>query len=200
MSKVNPLSKLWLDNGEVKIYAQELVNTFDIDQANSYKVLRESLNSLWTRSLWLYGDCKDGEKIRWLSRQKYSEGEGSITINFGREVVGYLSGMVDYFTSDKILAASGFKSVYSIRLYELCCQCLNTGWRVISVEDLRYAFGLENEYEKWSDLRHWVLNKAVNEINEKSDIVVSYSVIKAGRNIKAIKILIERNDQYQLPL
>jgi plasmid replication initiation protein len=157
---------------------------------------------LYNRSIWIsgYGNPKEGEKIRWLSRQKYSERKGEVTFNFGREVITHLSGMVDFFTSYKILAVSGFKSVHSIRIYELCAQFKKTGYRVITVTDFRTILGLENEYAKWNDLSKNVLLKALKEINTKSDISVQFQLIKRGRNIHAIKFLIDHNDQYQLPL
>jgi len=195
-SKINPFSKHWLENGEVEVSAQDLVNIFGIDQKSSYRVLKESLDKLANRWVWL----SPTEKIRWLSQQKYSEGQGEIVFNFSREMVMNLSGMVDYFTSYKIMAASGFKSVYSIRIYEFCKQYENTGIRIDTVESLRSMLGTEYKYSSWSLFRQFAIKPAVKEINEKSDITVRFEVVKKGRNIHAVKFLIDRNTQYQLPL
>jgi plasmid replication initiation protein len=177
-----------------------LVTLFGIGQENAYRTLKDSVDKLWGRTVLLEGDWKDGKKIRWLSSQKYSEGKGQITINFGREMLKEISGMVDYFTSYKLLAVSGFKSIHSVRVYELCKQFIGTGFRIVTVADFRLYLGLENEHADWRNLKKWTLDRTLKEINSKSDLTVNYTLIKKGRNIHAIKFLIDKNDQYSLPL
>lgn len=76
-------------------------------------------------------------------------------------------------------------SNYSVRLYELLVQ-----WKqakktpVFELEKFRGQLGLESdEYQTMSNFKKRVLNLAVEEINEKSDLNVSYTQKKKGRKI-----------------
>jgi hypothetical protein len=75
------------------------------------------------------------------------------------------------------------KSAYSIRLYELLCQWLSTGKKDVSVDWLREYWQLTDSYGKMCDLKRWIIDVSVREINEHSNIWVKYSQRKAGRTI-----------------
>ena len=197
ISKVNPLSKAWLTGGEVVIHASEWVDTFGGDIKNAYPILKESMEQLYNRSIVLWGDSENGEQIRWLSRKKYLLREGQITISLGRECLEYISGMVDYFTSYKLLAVSGFRSVHSIRIYEIARQFVATGWRHIEIDDLRRMLQLENHYPIWQDFKRRVIDSACKEISKKSDLKLTYDIVKKGRKVVAIKLNVEQQ-QHQL--
>ncbi len=200
ISKVNPLGKMWLDSdSEVVIHASEWAEAWDCDIKHAYPVLKESMESLYNRSIILWGDNDNGEQIRWLSRKKYLLREGQITISFGRECSEYISGMVDYFTSYKLLAVSGLKSVNAIRIYELARQFISTGWRYIELDDLRRMLQLENQYPIWQDFKRRVIDAACKEISNKSDLKLTYDIIKKGRKVIAIKLKVKQQ-QHQLPL
>jgi plasmid replication initiation protein len=49
-------------------------------------------------------------------------------------------------------------------------QFKSTGYCRISLEDLRYSLALFEKYEATKDLRKWVIDTAVKEINEKTPI------------------------------
>ena len=106
--------------------------------------------------------------------------------------------MVDQFTSYELLSVSGLKSSYSVRVYELARQFLNTGWRYIDLKDFRVMLELENRYPVCTDLRKRVLDRACNEINKKSDLILSYKIIKKGRSVHAIKLTVDKKIQSEL--
>src|SRR5699024_3331756 len=85
-----------------------------------------------------------------------------------------------------------FDSVYSVRLYELLTQwraakkapCLELG-----VFRQQMELGV-NEYKRMNDCKKRVLDLAVNEINEKSDLKVKYENVKKGRSITGFKFVV----------
>ena len=93
----------------------------------------------------------------------------------------FLSNLSTEFT--KYLASDliGVTSTYAIRLYELLVQYQSIGKREISVVDLRWMFELQNKYPVWADLKRWVIDQAVKEINEFSPLSVTYETKKTGR-------------------
>ena len=42
-------------------------------------------------------------------------------------------------------------------------------------------FELQNKYPVWADLKRWVIDQAVKEINEFSPLSVTYETKKTGR-------------------
>ena len=74
-------------------------------------------------------------------------------------------------------------TVNSIRNYELLKQFVAVGQRIFSVEDYKCTLGIEKKYSQNTDLRMYVLDPAVKEINAYTDIRVHYEM--AGRGPKA---------------
>lgn len=54
---------------------------------------------------------------------------------------------------------------------------------MISIDDLRYYFGITTEYSRLEAFKRRVLEPALVEINEKTDLVISYEQKKKGRTI-----------------
>ena len=194
LSKIDPMGKAWLEGGKAKVTAKEWSEVFGLDIKSSYKRLKKSADNLYNRSIRINGDNLNGERIRWLSAEKYNMNDGYVTVMFGREILHYLSGMVDQFTSYKLLNVSGLKSTHSIRMYELVRQFISTGWRYIELDNLRYMLKIHNSYSHWRDLKKRVIERACMEITEKSDLLLSYQPIKRGRSVHAIRIKIVKKD------
>lgn len=92
---------------------------------------------------------------------------------------------------------STLNSVYSVRLYELVVQ-----WKtakktpLFELEILRGQLGLGvNDYKQMNDFKKRVLELAVNEINEKTDLKVSYEQEKKGRKIIGFKFKVLAKDK-----
>ncbi len=88
-------------------------------------------------------------------------------------------------------AALSFESKFSLRLYLLLS--LRSGLRKTSetfeMDDLRHILGLEdNKFSRWPDLRRFVLDRAVAEINHLAGFRIGYIPIKKGRKITAVKL------------
>ena len=83
----------------------------------------------------------------------------------------------------------GLKSKYAIILYELVKDYEKVEIPEMTIEDFRKLFNIENKYPKMPDLKRWVLNPAVNELNnnENIDFLVSYELIKQGKAYTHIK-------------
>jgi plasmid replication initiation protein len=86
-------------------------------------------------------------------------------------------------------------SVYAVRLYEMLVQHLTIGKRQIEVVWLRTALCLNGEYPRIVDFKKWVVNVAVAQINEHSDIEVSYVQRKAGRAVTHLDFKIKHKEE-----
>ena len=107
---------------------------------------------------------------------------------FDSRILPLLSELKDNFTQFLLNDVSGFGSVYSFRFYQMMMQFKSTGYCKISLNDLRYSLALFEKYEATKDLRKWVIETAVNEINEKTPYKVSYELLKTGRKFTHLEL------------
>ena len=87
------------------------------------------------------------------------------------------------FTKYRLKAVAKMDSSYAIRLYELLNQWRDIHEREVSVQWLRETFQLGDKYPAIKDLKKWVIDPAVAQINEHSDLTASYAQRKSGRNV-----------------
>jgi plasmid replication initiation protein len=85
------------------------------------------------------------------------------------------------FTSIDTRITSRFTCVYAIALYELGMSHLDGSFVFTSLPDFRKYMGLKPaEYPNSNDLRRYVIAKGSDEVNLKSDLNVTYTLIKEG--------------------
>jgi len=90
---------------------------------------------------------------------------------------------------------------FSLILYEICSDYYrikdeNGMTPVITIENFKDLMNVKGKYEKFKSLRQWVIDKAMLEINEKSDIFVTMKKIKKGRTVIAVQFIITKNKNY----
>ncbi len=85
--------------------------------------------------------------------------------------------------------AMSFSSSYSMRWYQLLAS--NEKPITYSVDWIRKTFQLGNKYTAYKDLRNKVIDVAIDEINEKSDVHITYTELfdGVGRGRKSVKAL-----------
>ena len=127
----------------------------------------------------------------------YCEGEGCIELIFGSQVIPQIIDLKKLFTSYEIEQTRNLNR-YGLRLYELLIRWRATGKAKISLNDLRNALGvLDDEYQTMSNFKNRVLDVAVSEINENTDITTSYEQHKQGRKIIGFTFTIKQKSTAQ---
>ncbi|WP_335340090.1 replication initiation protein [Gilliamella sp. App6-5] len=56
---------------------------------------------------------------------------------------------------------------------------------------MRFLLCINDKFLTWSDLKRFVIDKSVNEINNKSDLNISYEPKKIGRSFTDIEFFID---------
>lgn len=156
--------------------------------STAYRDLKKAADKLYERSVVIDDPDSDNPKIekrkfRWISCIDYIPGEGKLALSFSVGIIPYLSQLSREFTKYKLKHVARFESVYSIRLYELLVQWSSAGEREIEVEWLKRQFQVECKYDRVVDLKKRVIDPAVTEINEHSNLWVTYGQRKSGRTI-----------------
>ena len=131
-----------------------------------------------------------GEAV-WITRYVVDDRNRTIEVNFNEDVIPYLTSLQNKFTKYKLRDVAKFKSVYSIRIYEQLAQWKRVGYVELEIEKLRHILCVQDKYKTFSDLRKKVIEVAVSEITEYSNLDVSYGYRKEGRVIVAIQFRFE---------
>lgn len=103
----------------------------------------------------------------------------------------------------KLANIVSLKKSASIRLFEhLFSQVIESDAEVFvaddSLDDIRTLLGKEDVHKDYKTLRRDVLEPAVKEINQKTEITVVYKSIREGRRVKKIEWHVTRNGDTQL--
>ena len=172
----------------LRIDALRYAEMFETTRQNGYKRMKEAEETLFNRRFSYIDDKGKVIKSRWIQQVRYLDDEGAIELVFTLAVVNGISridGAEDFFTSYLLEQTASMDSIYSVRLYELLVQ-----WKaakqtpMFALEKFRDQLGVGiEEYKAMNDFKKRVLLVAIDEINEKSDIKISYEQVKKGRKI-----------------
>ena len=127
----------------------------------------------------------------WVSYAEPDPQERVIRVTLVYELLLYLKGFVDQFTQYDLLNVRGLKTFHSIRLYELLCQYKTIGKRRFTVEGFRQVMDPSGKYTRWPDLRRFVIEKAIADINAETDLSISWRQLNPGRRVTDIEFSIK---------
>lgn len=174
----------------LRVHAHAYADQFDVDSKSSYRVIKDASKGLFDRYVTYHDkNPKNGNDrsfhCRWVDKIGYEEATGTVFMRFTADVVPLITRLENNFTSYEIEQVANLDSGYAIRLYELLIQ-----WRVagktpvFELQDFRRKMGVEdNQYKTMSNFKNRVLEPAVNQINEYTDITAKYVQSKQGRTI-----------------
>ena len=120
---------------------------------------------------------------RWVQEVVYLESMGSVSMRFSTPMIPYLSQLTEQFTRYALSDVAKMTSGHAIRLYEILVQWRSIGRREVEIAWLREAMQLEDRYSNIRDLKRWVIEPAIEQINDHSPLQVSWTQRKAGRKI-----------------
>ncbi len=124
----------------VRITALEFAETFGISKKKAYEELKEATDELIERKI-TEVNGKVTDKMRWVSRATYHSGEGWAEVTLAPEVMPMLTLLREKFTSYRLKRVAGLRSIYSIRLFELCAQFSKTGLLRIDLDEFIREIG-----------------------------------------------------------
>jgi plasmid replication initiation protein len=185
---------------EHQIQIRVLCNLIGYD-SNDYKTIKKALvNLLSTVIEW---NLVDGNKLdsegSWNASSIISDAsiEGGIcTYSYSNKMKKLLYTPELYGRLNMMVQAQ-FQSTYGLALYENCIRYQNieqTPW--FDISQFRKLMGVEDgKYSIFRDFKRRVLDKAIEEVNKYSPLVVSLKLKKNGRKIVAIQFLIKRGKE-----
>ena len=175
--------------GLLRIYAQSYAKQFDVEKHTSYEAMKRAVEGLYEAGF-AYSklDERSGKighyKSRWVDKIGYIDDLGCVELVFASDVIPLITRLEARYTEYELKQVVGLQSEYAIRLYELIIQWRSVGkTNPISLTELREKLGLVDEYKRIEAFKRRVLDLAVKQINEHTDITVEYEQHKQGRVI-----------------
>lgn len=165
------------------------------DAGKNYADIKAALKHLSDRSMWVTFPEKPNEEVlcRWLSKVRTNTKSGIAHIELDRDLVPYMYELKEKFTQYQLFNILAMKSAFSVRIYELLKSYAYLKNKVFDINELKRLLMVDNikSYENFKDFRRKVLEVAEREINELTDINISYETIKKGKKVIKINFLIE---------
>lgn len=184
----------------IEVKATTYRDQYNIDESNAYSQLADATKQLFNRQF-SYIDKYKGEDCitvaRWVNRTSYLNDKGTVVIYMSNEVIGLISRLEANFTQYLLEQVSDFKSKYSIRLYELLIKYRDIGnSQKYGIDEIRNLLGIENtEYIRTAIFKRDVIDKAITEINAKTDVNLKYEQFKEGRTVSHILFKIDKKKE-----
>lgn len=162
----------------------------DYDNGNNYRSVKTALDRLAENSFWL--DYGEGEfRFQWIATPDIQRGKGLIEVEIPKKVMPYLYELSEKFTSYQLYNILGLKSAYSIMLYEFFKSYAYRKRITVSIDDLRTYLGIEEgKYREYKQFRRGVLERSLKEIEEYTDVRVTFRPIRKGRYYSSIEFAI----------
>jgi plasmid replication initiation protein len=183
----------------------DLAKFLGIPSANVYRDVRDICRQLLKRTVDIgTGNPKEPWKtFQWMQQAEY-DGNGNLTLELSNKIKPYVVELNKWFTQYQLGNILAMQSFYSIRLYELIkCQDGITrtekDFHDFTMEYLRQYFCCEKKYKLITDFKRNVIEVAVREINEKSDIGLNVEYVKTGRATTSVHFFVHCNRNQQLP-
>lgn len=173
-----------------EVTAEQYAEYCNVDINTAYDALSKASKTLFKREFsYAVEETKQVRKImhsRWLSQVTYIENMGKVELFFTPELVNLSGQLKKNFTRLHLVYKAPLTSQYAHRLYEMMLQWRSTTTvPAVRYVDLRQQLGIEkDEYNRMSNFKARVLDPAIKQINEHTDITVTYEQYKQGRRIE----------------
>ncbi|MCQ2740360.1 MAG: replication initiation protein [bacterium] len=202
------ISQVLKESADFKTYrcgVSELAKYFGISAQNIYNEMKYLARDLMKKNIYIRDGTVDKQGnpnfkiLHWIDYAEYKD--GFFEFRLSENLKPYLLGLKQLFTAYEYGSIIELPTAYSIRLYEILISWKNSGITreestkqtlikldedeiLFSIDYLRDYFNCKDKYANTGDFIKYVIEYAINGINENSNIQLSFRRIKEGRSIK----------------
>jgi len=140
-------------------------------------------------------------RATWVASAEYKADEGVIEFEFSDKLKPFLLQLTREFTVIEFQHLLSLSSKYSARIYMLLRQYRPVGERTMALDELRFALAIADaQYERFNDFSRFVLDLAMREVSEKTDLSFTWQGLKTGRRVTRIKFTIQPKNVDLFPM
>lgn len=191
IAKINPFKHHF---GEIyKIAVVKVVNFYSINASDAYKYMYDALDRLFERSITYYDELQEMYVTCRLIHKKYDNKKGIIGFVFGDEISEMVSSARN-FLSYRLYHTINLTNVHANRIYEIILYNLQRSptskiTKIFEVSNLKEILGLVNKYKRFAEFRKYVIEVALIQINNHTDIQLCFDIRKTGSIPTHIKLI-----------
>lgn len=203
------ISQIKKDDKYSKVYSctvQELADFLEISHSNVYRDAERIINELIESRVYIgTTNAKHPWTVINYFSAAYYDGNGRMYYRLSEALEPFIVGLQDHYGKIKNGLTVILSSFYSIRYEEVLKSeygfLMNTDKPVeFTIEQLRSFVGCEKKYPDFKNFRIRVLEPALEDINNNSDITVFPEYVKTGRQVTSVKfeIIPKRKQDYKI--
>lgn len=174
----------------VRVRAKDLADFCKFKGEDAYRKVHSTILKLMSRTLQIQKNDGKWYITHWLQSAEHIDG-GLIEYCIDQRLKPELLQLKSAYLSTSAEPLMNFKRDYAARLYFILKKLVRLREYTYDLDFFRDRFQLGKTYQKISNLKNWVLEPALKEINEKSDISVWHEYIKEGRSYKKIHFIVD---------
>lgn len=174
--------------------AKEIASLYEMPLDRTYSLIKEVMININSKP----AEYLDGNRKNisvWFTTISYHEGEGLFTFHMNQHLSPYLLGLKDNFTTYRLKDVYQFKSASTWHIYEILRQYKSVGRVEFYLEKFKALIGVSGNYPRFNNLKFKLIDPAITEINEKSDIEVQYELLKHGVKVTGLRFFIAKNKE-----
>lgn len=165
----------------------------DYNNGKNYKNIKDTIRALADKSMWLMLEKGEEILVRWIQKATINKRSGIIRMRLDEDMKPYLLQLQERFTQYELIYTVAMRSQYSIRLYEILKSYEFRRWCKFDVDELKKMLFADN-YKLFTDFKRHALDISLREINDLTDIAITYEIIKVGRKYGQIEFIIRTKD------
>ena len=181
-----------------QVHISELMDMAQVSSRDIYDRAEEICRKLLNQKVHVRTSTEDGRRMyqgyNCLSTCRYVEGSGYIEAKFNDDMKPFLLQLKRQFTMYRLQNFMQLSSQHSMRVYELIKMREGLRYLCVSVEELREVLCCKHTYDRFSDFKRYVLERARTEIKETCDVYFTYKVERSGRTPEKVHFTIHRKD------
>lgn len=175
-----------------RVTVQEIKDLFykGTNKDNAFRDLEKAAKSLLDRKVEIKLEGNKTLITHFISGVLFDPNESQITVTFAEDILPYLTQLSANFTKYRLIEVSDLSSIHAIRLYELII-CWIGQWKYnieLSLDEFRYVMGVGGKYAQFGQLKEYVIDKAIEEINKNTKYKVSVEYRKVRRSFVSLTL------------
>jgi plasmid replication initiation protein len=182
---------------EQRVYIKDVADLSGRTGKSLYDQAEEICQKLLDQKIHIRTKTEDGRRrykgYNCMSSCEYVEGSGYIEAKFNEDMRPFLLRLKKRFTQYNLKCFMRLSSQHSMRIYELLKMREGLRYLRMEIDELREILCCEHSYERFTDFKRWVLEKAREELKEKADVYFNYKVERDGQTPVRINFIIKEN-------
>lgn len=191
IAQLNPMTDKSLGQFEVNI--ADIAKVFDLAPTHTYKLMREAATSINSCPVFRI-EGKAHKMDFWFYHLDWFPESGQIEIQFSKRLAPLLLELKNKGYVQHTLGMAKNFSNKGWTLYVILKQWLKAGSQEFELDELKALMGISGKYKRWAIFQSMVIEPAVKNINDFSDLKVSYDKIKKRRAVTGLLFTISRKE------